>query len=112
MTEHDRPGDKSFAPTGPNVAASAQKQAYWASVTGTQVTWTGEVTEVRATSGGEILMKCNPETYTFDVTVTLDGSQVDVLPSINKGQRVTVQGILQNHTGSGYSIAQGRVMGI
>ncbi len=90
----------------------AQKQAYWQNVSGTQVTWTGEVVEVSITSGGKITLKCNPKTYTSDTSVTMDGTQVDYLPSIVKGQRITVAGILQSHSTTGYTLSQGRIVAL
>ena len=92
-------------------ATEAQKQAYWQSVTGTQVVWEGQVVDVRLTSGGEITLKCNPQTSTSDVHVIMDGSQMDLLPKINRSQRIRVQGILQGHSMFGYTLSQGRVVG-
>ncbi len=89
----------------------AQKQAYWLSVSGTQVTWTGEVKEVEISSGGHLSLKCNPKTWGSDVEVDLDGSQIDSLSNINKAQRVTIKGILQSHSIGGYKISQGQVVG-
>lgn len=92
-------------------ATEAQKQAYWQSVTGTQVVWEGQVTDVLLTSGGEIRLRCNPQTSTSDVHVIMDGSQMGLLPRINKGQRIRVQGILQDHSMFGYTLSQGRIVG-
>jgi len=88
---------------------TAQQQFYWQNVSGTQVTWSGEVTEVEISSGGKINLKCNPQTYTSDTVVTLDGTQVDYLPTINKGQHITVTGILQAHSLYGYDLSQGHI---
>lgn len=76
----------------------AQRQAYWETISGSQVTWKGEVVEVEITSGGQLTLKCNPKTWTSDVSVSLDGTQIDLLPSLNKGRYITVRGILQDHT--------------
>lgn len=88
----------------------AQKQDYWTRISGTQVTWRGAVVEVRMDSGGSISMRCNPETMTSDVQVTLDGTQTSLLPSINKGQYVTVKAILQDHSSFGYTLARGQIV--
>lgn len=90
----------------------AQKEAYWASVEGTQVTWSGEVIEVKLDDGGTVSLKCNPKTFASDVIVNLDGSQLDKLPSLSKGQRITIVGILKEHSMFGYTISDGRVSGI
>lgn len=90
----------------------AQKQAYWASVQGTQVNWSGEVVEVKLDGGGSITLKCNPNTYSSDVEVKLDGSQLNKLPLLSKGQRITIQGILHAHSVYGYDITQGSVPGL
>lgn len=90
----------------------AQQQAYWASIQGTRISWSGEITEVKTENGGSIMLKCNPKTFTFDVTVSLDGSQLDKLASLSKGQRITVEGILDSHSAFGYTIKQGKVQGL
>lgn len=90
----------------------AQQQAYWATVQGTQISWSGEITEVKTENGGSIMLKCNPKTFTFDVTVSLDGTQVDKLAALSKGQRITIVGILNSHSTFGYTIKQGRVSGL
>ncbi len=90
----------------------AQQQAYWATVQGTQISWSGEITEVKMENGGSIMLKCNPKTFTFDVSVSLDGSQLDKLAALSKGQRITIVGILNSHSTFGYTIKQGRVTGL
>lgn len=90
----------------------AQKDAYWATVEGTRVTWTGEVVEVKLDAGGRIILKCNPKTMGSDVTVSMDGSQLDKLPSLNKKQQITIEGILEDHSMFGYTVRQGRVIGL
>lgn len=90
----------------------AQQQAYWASIQGTRISWNGEITEVKTENGGSIMLKCNPKTFTFDVTVSLDGTQVDKLSTLSKGQRITIEGILDSHSTFGYTINQGRVSGL
>lgn len=89
----------------------AQREAYWNSVKGTLVTWSGEVTDVQLDSGGKMYLKCNSQTYTSDVTVYLNGSQVNLLPQIRKGQRVTVQGVLSDHSFTGYRLTEARIVG-
>lgn len=86
----------------------AQKEAYWQSVQGTQVTWAGEVKEVE--SSGRIRLKCNPRTWTSDTTVQLDGTQSGALTGISKGQRLTITGLLDSHSLGGYIISQGRIV--
>ena len=89
----------------------AQTEAYWNSVRGTQVTWSGEVKEVELKGGGEITLKCNPETWTSDTEVKLDGTQVASLPRISKGSRVAVRAILSRHDDFGYKLTDGQVIG-
>lgn len=90
----------------------AQQQSYWQSISGTLVTWEGEVQEVEITSGGRILLRCNPKSYGIDTHVTLDGSQINKLSQISKSQRVTVQGILTEHNDYGYTITQAVVLNL
>lgn len=88
----------------------AQKQTYWRSVEGTTVRWRGTVVEARLAGGGEISMRCGRETYTTDVQVNLDGSQGQTLGQIGKGESIIIEGILQDHTGSGYTITGGKIL--
>ena len=90
----------------------AQKDAYWATVEGTQVTWMGEVVEVTLDGGGRVTLKCNPKTMGSDVTVSMDGSQLRKLPSLSKKQQITIEGILEDHSMFGYTVRQGRVIGL
>jgi|GEM_PF-6612325 len=90
----------------------AQKEAYWATVEGTQVSWSGEVIEVKLDNGGSVSLKCNPKSFASDVMVNLDGSQLNKLPSLSKGQRITIEGVLKDHSMFGYTISQARLPGI
>ncbi len=90
----------------------AQKEAYWATVEGTRISWSGEVIEVRLDNGGSVSLKCNPKSFASDVMVNLDGSQLDKLPSLSKGQRIIIEGTLNDHSMFGYTITQARVAGL
>jgi hypothetical protein len=92
-------------------STQAQKQAYWQSIQGTQVAWTGEVVEADSNNGGKLSLRCAPDAKGTDVQVKLDGSQTGMLASLGKGKKVTVQGILQDHSGTGYVLANGRIVG-
>jgi hypothetical protein len=87
----------------------AQKQAYWQSVRGKQVTWSGQVDQVEITSGGRITLKCNPQSWGSDVSVNLDGTQIQMLPSIQRGTTVTVKGLLEGHSMFGYTLTNGQI---
>ncbi|MFN3652563.1 MAG: hypothetical protein ACK47B_23550 [Armatimonadota bacterium] len=89
----------------------AQKQAYWQSVQGTEVIWTGELRDASIEGGGMLRLRCNPKSYGSDVRIELDGSQKDTLLSLIKGQSVTVRGILAEHSIIGYQLRHGRISG-
>lgn len=87
----------------------AQKDAYWATIVGTRVQWSGELLEVRSDRTGSLYVKCNPNSFVGDVNVDLDGTQLNMLASLNKGQRVRFSGLLRGHGVFGYTISNGHV---
>ena len=87
----------------------AQKQDYWNRVVGSRVSWRGQVVNVSASGEGEIVLKCNPHSDST-VTLALDGSQMARLPSINKNQMLSIEGILQEHGDNNYKLSRGRIM--
>jgi hypothetical protein len=89
----------------------SQKDAYWKSVEGTQVTWSGEVGATTTKYSGMISLKCNhdPKSSLYDVSVVLDGTQLKTLPSIVSGSRATITGTLYQHGASGYTITNGHI---
>lgn len=89
----------------------AQREEYRNSVSGTQVTWEGQVVEVDTEGGGTLTIKCNPKTWGSDTYVALDGSQLNRLASLNKGQRVVFRGILQSHGLTAYQISRAQFSG-
>lgn len=88
----------------------AQRQQYWGTVAGTQVTWTGILHNAYLNGGGEISMQCNPNSVLSDVRVNLDGSQRAELPKLRKGQRITIRAILSDHRMFGYQLEQGQIV--
>ena len=87
----------------------AQRDEYWKGVFGTKIVWSGELMDAQSGNGGRLSLKCNPASPAADVSVALDGKDVSLLAKINKGQRVTIEGILQSRSGSNFEIAQGRI---
>lgn len=86
----------------------AQRAAAWKAAQGTWVQWEGEVVECEDTSGGQIELKCNAQTQSYDTVAFLDGTQSDSLSSLTKGSRIVIEGILKSHDEAGYTINQAR----
>lgn len=86
----------------------AQRAAAWKNAQGSWVRWEGEVVECEDTSGGRITLKCNAQTATHDTVAFLDGTQSGDLGTLAKGSRITIEGILKDHDGSGYTLTQAR----
>jgi hypothetical protein len=86
----------------------AQRDAYWQSVEGTLVTWSGEVGEVSIDGSGSLRLRCNPANDGPDTQVDLDGSQLADLAGVQKGQIVTVEATLKRHSVAGYTLENGK----
>lgn len=91
-----------------NLYTQAQVAAAWKNAQGSFVSWEGEVVECQDTSGGQITLKCNVQTATYDTIAFLDGTQNVELGSVAKGSRILVKGILQSHDDAGYTVNQAR----
>ena len=79
-----------------------QKEALWKrKYKGREVSWTGEVKEVKQRDDCVgLLIRMNPDTFTFDVSVDLQPSQTDKAIEINKGQNVSFKGTLKSYGGA------------
>lgn len=88
----------------------AQRQAYWRSVAGTLVVWTGELRDASLTGDGSLQLRCDPRNGNYDVEARMDGSQSQMLLSLAKGQPVTVQGVLTEETFLGYRVMGARIV--
>lgn len=91
-------------------STEAQKDAYWQSVVGSQVTWQGKVVEVRSKDTGQIILHCGSQNPPSEVQVSLDGTQLGDLAAIGKKNMITIQGILQGHSEKGYSVERAKIV--
>jgi hypothetical protein len=95
-----------------SLVTAAQKETHWDLVVGQRVAWTGDIWNVKLDGGGYITLRCNPVTFTHDVAVDLDGTQLDKIVTLKVGQTITIYGTLDRHTMSGYRLSNGYVAGL
>lgn len=91
-------------------ATQAQRELRWREIKGTVVTWGGDIRDVEL-NPPKLRLRCNPGNSGADTYVSLEETEISKLGSLNKGQTVTVNAILQEHDGFGYTLAAGRIVG-
>jgi hypothetical protein len=77
---------------------------------GLLVEWEGMLVDVDERL--DLYLKCNPNTITFDVKVTLRNPDRQFLTNLRKGQRVRVRGRIQSHSIFGWHLVDGVIVAV
>lgn len=79
-----------------------QKDAQWSKFEGKTVAWQGKVEDVsKGTLGGLTLnIKMNPDTLTYDISLSLKSDQESEAMTLKKGEKVSFTGKLKSYGGA------------
>ncbi|RYG75201.1 hypothetical protein EON80_01415 [bacterium] len=85
-----------------------QKNAYWATVQNTKVSWRGNFVSLGNSPHGPLLVRCTSGTNSALVTVSLSTNPPETLPAMQPNQSIAIEGILTGYSAQGYALGEGR----
>ena len=86
-----------------------QRALYWDSVKGQQINWRGEFVSLGNAATGPLVVQCKSAKGSLKVTIRLDATQPQTLPSFATGQSLPFSGILESQSAGQATVKEGRV---
>ena len=86
-----------------------QQALYWESVKGRKINWRGEFVSLGNAATGPLIVNCKSAKGALKVTIDLDATKPQTLPSFTANQSVPFEGILQSRDAGSVTVKEGRV---
>ena len=85
-----------------------QQALYWDSVKGKKIDWRGEFVSLGSAATGPLVVNCKNAKGALQVTITLDATNPQTLPSYQIGQSVPFSGVLEGRSAGNITVKEGR----